>query len=187
MAKKIAPLVQYVALLRGINVGGNKTVSMEKLRACMTDAGFTNVKTLLQSGNLIFSGAPSATATLETQLEKILAAKLGVSADFMIRTAEEWAKIVAGNPFPEMASDDPSHLVVICLKTATIANAVETLRAAIKGRETVDACGREVYLAYVDGIGTSKLTNVVIEKCLAVRGTARNWNTVSKIQAALRE
>jgi uncharacterized protein (DUF1697 family) len=181
----IPRMTRYVGLIRGINVGGHKAVSMEKLRGFMTDSGFADVKTLLQSGNVIFSGPKQTSATLEKQLEVGLEAKLGVTADFMIRTAAEWTKCIESNPFTEMAKSDPGHLVAICLKEKPAAGAVEKLRAAIKGRETVEAVGRDLYAAYVDGIGTSKLTNTVIEKCLATRGTARNWNTVLKIRAVL--
>ena len=103
----------------------------------------------------------------------------------LVRTAGAWRALVAGNPFPEAAADDPGHLVAMPLKAEPAAAAVEALAAAIKGRERVAASGGVLYLHYVDGIGRSKLTNAVIEKHIGSRGTGRNWNTVLKIAGAL--
>src|SRR5438309_1014919 len=145
MAKKTSAGVQYVGLIRGINVGGHKAVSMTRLRELMIEIGFADVKTLLQSGNVVFSGTQQASAALEEQLETQIACKLGVTADFMIRTPAEWAKIIDANPYTEMAQADPGHLVLICLKEKPAASTVEKLRAAIKGKETVEVVGRELY------------------------------------------
>jgi uncharacterized protein (DUF1697 family) len=185
LAKSKSATAHYVGLLRGINVGGNKAVSMAALRELMEGLGFGDVKTLLQSGNVVFSGAKQAAEKLERQVEAAIRKKLAVDADVMIRTADEWVKIIGANPFQPMAESDPSHLVLICLKAKPDAGAVAKLQAAIKGREEVKAIGRELYVTYVDGIGTSKLTNTVIEKNLGARGTARNWNTALKIQGVL--
>jgi len=104
-----------------------------------------------------------------------------------VRTADEWDAVVAGNPFPAEAKSDPGHLVVMALKAAPEAAAVAALQAAIAGRETVRAVGRQAYLVYPDGIGESKLTIQKIEKALGTRGTGRNWNTALKLQARVRE
>jgi uncharacterized protein (DUF1697 family) len=176
-------LTTHVALLRGVNVGGRKVVPMAALRALATEIGLTNPRTLLQSGNLIFqSGA--APAELEARLEAEAERRLGLATRFMVRTAAEWDAIIAANPFPEEAQRDPSHLVVMALQRAPEPTTVEALRFAIVGRERVEARGRELYLVYPDGIGTSKLTNTMIERQLGVRGTGRNWNTALKLAAA---
>jgi uncharacterized protein (DUF1697 family) len=177
--------MQYVALLRGINVGGHKAVSMSAFRDFMTELGFSDVKTLLQSGNVIFSGPKLTTDGLEKKIETASRKQLAIDADVMIRTGEEWLAAVDANPFADMAKTDPSHLVMLCLKSKPAKASIEKLCAVIKGREEMETVGRELYVKYPDGIGTSKLTNTVIEKCLATRGTARNWNTVLKIKAAL--
>ena len=106
-----------------------------------------------------------------------------LEADYLVRTASEWTSIVAANPFPREAQDNPAHLVVMALKAAPSKAHVAALEAAIKGRERVCAKRRELYMVYPDGIGRSKLTIAVIERALATRGTARNWNTVLKLQA----
>jgi uncharacterized protein (DUF1697 family) len=170
-----------IALLRAVNLGSHNKVSMADLRAFVEKLGGEDVNTVVQSGNLVFRTAVTSPAKLEAQLEAAAVKQLGLTTDFFVRTAKEWAAIVAANPFPKMAKDDPSHLVMMTLREAPTAKAVDDLRAAIKGREQVDANGREAYFTYPDGIGTSKLTIAIIEKNLGTRGTARNWNTVLKL------
>lgn len=173
----------HVALLRGINLAGYKRVSMAELRDLVGDLGLSDARTLLQSGNLVFRSRGRKPAALEKLLESETEQRLGVRTEFFVRTAEQWREIVAGNPFEEEARRDPSHLLVMCLKAVPRAGAVESLRAAIRGRETVRGSGREAYFVYPDGIGRSRLTSAVIEKQLGTSGTARNWNTVLKLAA----
>src|SRR5207302_357737 len=123
---------------------------------------------------------------LEHLLEQETAKRLGLRPDFMVRTADEWAAVVAGNPFPEMAERDPGHLLVMFLKQAPAAAAVEALQAAITGPEVIRADGRHAYIPYPDGIGPSRLTSNLIESKLGTRGTGRNWNTVLKLAALAR-
>jgi uncharacterized protein (DUF1697 family) len=178
-------VTRVVALLRAVNVGGTKAVAMPALCKLLTGLGFTEVKSLLQSGNLVFTCSGNTGAALEQKLEAAVAAGLGVQTAFFVRTAREWNAIVAANPYPEAARDDPSHLVVMTFKAAPAAKDVAALRAAIAGRETVAAVGKQLYAVYPDGIGTSKLTNAVIERKLGQTGTARNWNTVLKLATAV--
>ena len=167
-------MTTFIALLRGINVGGNKKIAMADLRAIAADLGFENPRTLLNSGNLVFRSAKTAPA-IEKQLESKL------DCDVIVRTADEWKAIVANNPFKDAARRDPGHLIVACLREAPKKGAIEALRNAIVGREVVELRGRDAYFIYPDGQGTSKLTNTVIEKNLGTRATARNWNTVRKL------
>src|SRR6185295_908794 len=122
-----------VALLRGINVGGHKKVSMSELRDLFGELGFASVKTLLQSGNVVFEGLRLTGAALEQLLEKETSGRLGVSVDYVVRSADEWKKIVARNPFPGEAQKDPSHLVVMCMKAKVDAKSVKALELAIQG------------------------------------------------------
>jgi uncharacterized protein (DUF1697 family) len=173
----------YIALLKGINVGGHKMVAMADLRKLLTDVGLSEPKTLLQSGNLVFRSRTRSTAQLETLLETEIAKRLGVSAEIFVRSAAEWDAIVARNPFGNEAKRDPGHLLVLLLKTAAKPKNMEALRAAIRGREVVRADGTHAYAVYPDGIGRSKLTNPLIEKALGTSVTGRNWNTVLKLAA----
>jgi uncharacterized protein (DUF1697 family) len=143
--------------------------------------GFAQVSTLLQSGNLVFD-APSAN-DLEGRLEAELDKRFGLKSAVIVRSGAEWAKIIAANPYADEARDDPSHMLVMPLKTGPAKDGETALRAAIKGRETVRVVGQAAYLVYPDGIGESKLTATVIERHLGARGTARNWNTVLKLAA----
>jgi uncharacterized protein (DUF1697 family) len=170
-----------VAFLRGINVGGHNKVAMSDLRELCESLGLSDVRSVLQSGNLVFRGQRLSDAALESRLESASAARLGVSADYVVRTGDELARIVARNPFPEEAKDDPSHLLVMFLKDTPSPKEVDALRAAIKGREVVAGDGKHLYLVYPDGIGSSKLTGALIERILGVKGTARNWNTILKL------
>jgi uncharacterized protein (DUF1697 family) len=169
-----------IALLRSVNVGGRKLV-MADLRTVMTDLGFSDARTLLASGNLVFDAGARTGADLEALIGEAVQSSLGLRVDVFVRSAEVWRGIIAANPFPEAASSDPAHLVVMALKAAPEAWAVERLRGAIVGRETVHLRGREAYMVYPDGIGESRLTAAVIERNLGVVGTARNWNTVMKL------
>ncbi len=145
-------LTTHVALLRAVNVGGRGKVAMADLRALAGDLGFEAPRTLLQSGNLVFRSAPTG-AELEALLERESAKRLGLATDFLVRTADQWARIVAANPFAAMAQDDPSHLVVMPLKAPPDAVGLEALRAWLPGREAIEATGRELYITYPDGIG----------------------------------
>jgi uncharacterized protein (DUF1697 family) len=173
-----------VALFRAINGGGRGTVSMEALRRFAADIGLAEARTLLQSGNLVFASAGES-PELESLIESAAHERLGLATDVIVREPAEIAAVIAANPYPAMAADDPSHLVVFFMKTKAPPTATSALRAALVGRETVEVAGRELYIAYPDGIGTSRFTNAVIERRLRVRGTARNWNTVTRLAALL--
>jgi uncharacterized protein (DUF1697 family) len=172
----------YVALLRGINVGGNKMVAMADLRALIMKLGFTDVKTLLQSGNVVFRGGPKAPAKLESQLEAALETRLGLTVEIHVRTADEWRAVIDANPFRAEATADPGHLLVTCFKAPLATFNVTALRSAITGPEILHADGRHLYMVFPDGMGNSKAA-AIIDRKLGARGTARNWNTVQKIAA----
>jgi uncharacterized protein (DUF1697 family) len=172
-----------IALLRGINVGGKNLVAMSGLKNMFDTLGFVNVRTLLQSGNVVFGSAARTPADLEKYLETETVKRLNSQAEFFIRTAEEWEEIVRHNPFQREANTDPGRLVVMALKVAPDEVQLEALRAAIKGRERVEIWNRQAYVYYPDGQGTSKLTPRIIETKLGTRATGRNWNTVLKLLA----
>jgi len=173
-----------IALIRAVNVGG-RSMPMAELRGMATGLGFSDVRTLLQSGNLVFHGG-GTDAAVETLLEAESERRFGYQADYFVRTLEEWDAVIAANPFAREAQDDPARLVVVALRSKIDVDAIETLRGAIKGREYAAAGARCVYIVYPDGQGDSKLTITVIERALGVRGTARNWNTVLKLAALAR-
>jgi uncharacterized protein (DUF1697 family) len=171
----------HLALLRAVNVGGRQPILMSELRDLLLTLGFVGVRSLLQSGNLVFRNNARKGTDLEGFLEQEAAKRLDLHTEFMVRTAEEWKRLVADNPFPEEAKRDPGHLVVMFLKRVPSAKEAEALQAAITGPEIVSINGREAYIVYPSGIGRSRLTNTFVEKKIGTRGTARNWNTVLKL------
>ncbi len=173
----------YIALLRAINLGSHGKVSMNALRDLLAELGLGNARTLLNSGNAVFSSDGGSAGDLAARLEKEASAKLDLRTDFLLRTAAEWDEIIGANPFAEEAQRDPSHLLTVFLKEAPATAAVDALRKAITGPEAVQAHGRQLYVTYPAGIGTSKLRMPLIERTLGTRGTGRNWNTLLKLQA----
>jgi len=156
---------------------------MADLRAMFEALGHAGARTWLQSGNVVFVAGERDAAQMETRFEGECQARLKLKVDVVVRTAAEWNSLVARNPFRREAVNDPGHLLVMCLKEKPAKGRVAALRAAIRGRERIEGLGRELYIHYIDGVGTSKLTTALIEKTLGTRGTARNWNTVLKLSA----
>jgi uncharacterized protein (DUF1697 family) len=169
-----------IALLRAVNVGGAK-VAMAELRKLAEDLGLGRPKTLLNSGNLVFDSSKPPDR-LEALLERETETKLGVKTPYMVRTLGEWREIIAANPYPQEARDDPGHLVLMAFKDAPAGDAVEDLKAANPGREYMTLKGREIFVVYPDGQGESKL-NPLWPRKLKTPGTGRNWNTVLKLEA----
>lgn len=174
-------MTAHIALLRAINVGGHASVAMSDLRGMCEELGLTDARSLLQTGNLVFKNSRRTSAGLEQLLEGEAKRRLDLATDFFVRTATDWAGIIARNPFPEEAKSDPSHLVVQLLKDAPPAKAVKDLQASIRGPELVRADGKQLYVVYPAGIGRSKLTAKLMEDKLGIRATGRNWNTVLKL------
>jgi uncharacterized protein (DUF1697 family) len=171
----------HIALLRGVNVGGNKMVGMAGLRALAGKIGLKDPKTLLQSGNLVFQSDNRDGADLEALLESAVEKRLGLKVDFHVRTALEWTKLLAANPFPAEVKADPSHLLIFAFKEKLAPKSVQALRAAITGPEKIEADGRQLYAIFPAGIGKSRLTPVLMDRLLGIRGTGRNWNTALKL------
>jgi uncharacterized protein (DUF1697 family) len=179
----MARLTTYIALLRGINVGGNRMVAMAALRDVLTASGFVDVRTLLQSGNVVLRSPVRSAAQVERKLTADAAERLGLDAEFFVRTAAEWDAIVESNPLEKEAERDPRHFLVVFLKDAPDAAHLEALQRAIAGSEIVRANGRELYVAFPGGLGNTRLSGAVMERKLATRATGRNWNTVRKLHA----
>jgi len=172
----------YVSFLRGINVGGNKTIPMAKLKAAYESLGFARVKTLLNSGNVVFETTEKNRGKLAKTIEAAVEKEFGFRPVIALRTAAELGKIIKKNPFSDMAKDDPSHLLVMALAEKPKAGAKANLARVYPGPEEVEIKGENVYVTYPNGIGKSRLTNALLEKHIGI-GTARNWNTLTKLLA----
>jgi uncharacterized protein (DUF1697 family) len=176
----------HVALLRGINLGGNKLVKMSSLCEVAASIGCRDPRTLLNSGNLMFTAPSRVTpAALETKISAATAKALGVEAQVFVRTAAEWRDLIAANPFRTEAKRDPARLLMFALDAAPSAADVRALQAAIVGAERVRVVGRHAYVFFPDGQGQSKLSTAIIDRYLKARGTGRNWNTTTKIASVL--
>jgi uncharacterized protein (DUF1697 family) len=186
LARRGTRLSIHIALLRAVNVGGTAKMPMAELRALCERLGLKSVRTLLHSGNLVFEAGSRSPAACEKLLQAACAKAFSLETDIYVRTPGEIEAVLARNPFPAEARDDPAHLHVLFLRAAPDPQAFKTLQAAIKGRETVRGVGREAYIVYPDGAGTSKLTLRLIEKHLGTTGTMRNWNTVGKLAVLMK-
>jgi len=164
----------FIALLRGVNVGGN-VLKMERLREICVKIGAKNPRTYVQSGNVVFE-APGTTASWETKLEKALAGESRLPVSVIVRTAAGMSKVLAGNPFLKEKGIDTKRLGVTFLREAPSKPALAALAALDFGRERFHLAGKDVYLHCPDGFGNAKL--YLLDKVLKQAATTRNWNTV---------
>jgi uncharacterized protein (DUF1697 family) len=171
----------HIALLRGVNVG-QTVVSMDRLRASFAGLGFGNVRTYIQSGNVIFETANSS-GDLSARIEQRLLRDFGVSVPVLLKTPEQLAEVVRRNPFLRDGAVDRSKLHVTFLSAPAPPPAREVLQSLAAGPEQVRILGREIYLYCPNGYGRTKLSNAAIEKKLWVVATTRNWNTVNTLLA----
>jgi uncharacterized protein (DUF1697 family) len=180
---------RYLALLRGINVGGRNKVAMADLREIATSLGHTGVATYIQSGNLVFTSPDAGTAALADALQQEIASRLAVRPAVVVLSAAELARAIADTPFP----DEPSLRAVHAVfrrddYTAGDREAIEAAkqRAGDKlGPDEAVVVGRTLYLHTPDGYGRSELAAQLSKPIAQVSGTARNWATVTKLMGML--
>lgn len=171
---------KQVALLRGINVGRNKKVDMAGLRELMTELGYADVSTLLNSGNVILA-AGRAKPAAET-IELAVAAKYGFEVSVVLRTAKDLQKIIALNPFEQVATDWSRYFVSF-LDRPLPAGSLAGLDPAAYEPELLHATKMELYTWLPAGLIDSPLMKALTDRKLGVTATARNWNTVTKLLA----
>lgn len=173
----------YVSMLRGVNVGGSSPIKMDALRRVYESLGFEDVRTLLQSGNVLFRSRLRNREQLVLRLMQEIERKLGFKVDVILRTLAEVATLVERGPVLS-PNADPSKLLVMFLASVPAAAAQADLTKWHKSAqlpEMLELRGPEIYLYYPGGVGRSKLSGAVIERHLGVAGTARNWNTLTKL------
>lgn len=175
---------RYAALLRGVNVGGNKKIAMADLRRVIEGLGHTDVATLLQSGNAVFTAAKGSAAAIAAGIESALAAEIGLQSTVFVLPATELDQAIAGNPFADAAEHDPSHLL-LSFFAAPPPKPPSAIDAKYVATEEFALAGRVLYVWYRGGIGRSKLTGAVIERALGGPTTGRNWTTVTKLRDLL--
>lgn len=170
-----------VALIRGINVGGNQMLPMELLRALCAEVGLRDARTYIQSGNVVFRAGKREMSRAAAGLADAIEGRRKFRPGVAVRTIDDLRAVVAANPFAGRRGVDGSRLLVMFLDGEPDAAAKRAAAALKAGRDEIRVGGREAYLHYPDGVAGSKLTMAMVEKALRVPGTCRNWNTVTKL------
>ncbi len=171
----------YVALLRGINVGGKKIVRMENLRASFEALGFGLVRTYAQSGNVIFEAARASSDDLAKTIAGKISKDFGSPIPVFLRTLDEMEKIVRDNPFLKEKGVDDSKLHVTFLSVLPARDARDKLDVVDALPDRFHIMGREIYLYCPNGYGRTRLSNNALEKQLSIGATTRKWKTVTRL------
>ena len=175
-------MTHRIILFRGMNTGGVRAPVGEQ-RAMAQAMGLQNPRTLLASGNLVVE-SDMATATLETDIEAEMERCFGVKVAAMVRTSEQWAELIAANPFAREAVDQPAKVLAMVMKDGIRAGALEACRALAEGGEAVEgrtgSGGDVLYFWFPNGQGQSAIFKKATPRMLGM-GTGRNWNTVLKL------
>jgi uncharacterized protein (DUF1697 family) len=172
-------VARLIVLLRGVNLAGRNRVAMPRLREVLAGAGYEDVSTYVQSGNVVLSTGKTA-KQVGADVEQLLEEHFGLDVAVVVRTRAELAKVVERNPFEKLAKS-PKLYQVTFLEKAPPADVVRRLEETAVGNERVAHTGREVYAWHPDGVGRSKLAALMAGKRLGVTGTARNWTTVTTL------
>jgi uncharacterized protein (DUF1697 family) len=170
----------FVALLRGINVGGRTIIPMAELRSSVSALGLQDVVTYVQSGNVVFRTHGGGARDLAASIEERVASDFGVGVAVLLRTPSDLRAVAEQNPFLARG-EDPSRLHVMFLDREPAAEAATRLDPERSPPEEFALAGREMYLYLPNGAGRSKLTLDYFEKRLGVRATVRNWRTLTKL------
>lgn len=171
----------YVAMLRGINVGPHKRIKMDRLRQSFGGLGFEQVKTYIQSGNVIFKAGKGSAVALSKKIEDRIVNDFGFSASVIVRTSAELGSIVVANPFLKQHGIDHEKLHVTFLSDTPAAPALKKLAEFTLAPDQSRCVGREIFLHLPNGFSGSSLWKVPWEEALGVVTTTRNWKTVNAI------
>jgi uncharacterized protein (DUF1697 family) len=171
--------MRQIVLLRGVNLGSRNRIGMPKLRDALAAAGFADVSTYLQSGNVVLTSDASP-AKLAAETERLIAATFGLEIAVVVRTRDELAAVVERNPLGAVAAN-PKRYQVSFLAARPPAGLKDKLAAAATETERFAVAGREVYAWHPDGVARSKLWALLAGKGLGVTATSRNWTTVTKL------
>lgn len=171
----------YISMLRGVNVGPHNRIKMDALRTLYESLKLEDPRTYVQSGNVIFRSKEKNTAKLATQIQQAIEKKLGCSPAVILRTTAGMKKAIAANPFASRPDMVPGKLLVTFLAAEPASDAQSVFDKFKDYPEEIHLKGRELYIYFPNGAGKSKLPWSQVEKFLKVTGTARNWNSVTKM------
>lgn len=176
----------FVALLRGINVSGRNKISMAKLRVTCAGIGCKDVRTYIQSGNVVFTSSLSAKA-LERRLEQTIERQFRLLIPVVMRSASSWRRYVKSNPFSDEAKREAKWVLLALSKRPPRSNAASEMQQRATQGERVLKRGDAMWIHYASGIGRSKLTPAVLDRHVGSSVTARNWRTVLKLDEMMQE
>lgn len=171
----------YVAMLRGINVSGQKKIKMDRLRELFVSSGFEAVESYVQSGNVVFDTARTGATALSEKIARGIKTEFGHDVSVVIRTPRELARVVKDNPFLKQRGIDLARLGVTFLAAAPRQAGRARLQAVDSGDDEWRLEGKEIYLHCPSGYGKTKLSNNLFERAFAVAATTRNWRTVNAL------
>jgi uncharacterized protein (DUF1697 family) len=171
----------YVCMLRGINIGPHKRIQMDQLRKSFEALGFEQVKTYIQSGNVVFKGRKISSATLSKKIEQRILKDFGFAVPVITRTADEMSLTVANNPFLRESGIDPQKLHVMFLSAAPAPAALKELNAVTVAPDRCRCSAEQIYFYLPNGVSKSVLWNSPVDRILAVVTTTRNWKTVTQL------
>lgn len=170
-----------ITLLRGVNVGGHNRIKMDELRTLYASLKLRDAQTYVQSGNVVCRSDERDLVQLARRVENAIERRFGFRPDVMVRTAAELRDVVRRNPFARRGGIDPSRLLVTFLAADPGPEARDRILRIKADPEELRIDGRQLYVYYPDGLGRSKFSSAVIEKALQASGTARNWNSVTRL------
>jgi uncharacterized protein (DUF1697 family) len=171
----------YIALLRGINVSGQKLIKMAELKEHLSALQLVNLRTYIQSGNLVFESNESDSKILAHAIESKIKEKYGFDVPTLIRTREELMAIIDHNPFTIVPDDKFSAPYIIFLEDLPNSDTIKSVMNFNATNEIFHFWDRNIYIVYKNGAGTTKLTNTFFESKLKTKATSRNWNTLNKL------
>lgn len=170
----------YIAILRGVNVSGKNKLNMAEFRVSLENLGFTNVRTYIQSGNVVFETTKTSPKKLSEMIQKIIVSYFGFSTSVIVKPPLEINKTIENNPFLKQKNADPSKCHVTFLSKLPRKVDLEKI-IEIKSEDQIICSGQDIYLYCPNGYGRTKLTNNFLEKLLGISATTRNWKTVTHL------
>ncbi len=171
----------FISILRGINVGGHNTVKMDALRKLLTDLGFINVQTYIQSGNIIYQSKRLTTGKINEIIENSIKQKFGFDVPVITLTLEELIKISESNPFTKDKTKDASFFHVTFLSDKSKSEDVNKIKENDFKPDEFKEMDKAIYLYCPNGYGKTKLSNSFFEKKLNVSATTRNWKITNEL------
>ena len=174
-------MTTYIALLRGVNVSGQKILSMESLKTVLSEAGFKNVNTYIQSGNIIFNFDETDKVKIGNTISQLIKEKFSFDVTTIILTSQELQIYMDGNPFLKENDTDPKQLYFTFLETQPIKELVEKIKTFDFSPDRFIVFNHIIYVNCPNGYGKTKINNQFFEKKLKVNATTRNLNTVKKL------